>query len=210
MIGIATLATKRRTQAERTAASDAAMFKAAIKLIASEGPSSMTLTKICKESGFSGGLVSYRFGSKRNLLIATADRILELWQKRVIEPANLDSDTLEGLEMVVRLYFKAVRSRSDLMMAQFRLMNVSYSSYPELQPAFQDYDKKLRANIVEHIDRARSRGDVKAEADAHTFAIMLMGMLRGIAMQSFVDPKAVDLNKAEQSAIDIIESVLRA
>lgn len=210
MIGIAKLATKRRTQAERTAASDAAMFKAAIKLIASEGPSSMTLTKIGKESGFSGGLVSYRFGSKRNLLIATADRILELWQKRVIEPANLDSDTLEGLEMVVRLYFKAVRSRSDLMMAQFRLMNVSYSSYPELQPAFQDYDKKLRANIVEHIDRARSRGDVKAEADAHTFAIMLMGMLRGIAMQSFVDPKAVDLNKAEQSAINIIESVLRA
>ena len=210
MIGIATLATKRRTQAERTAASDAAMFKAAIKLIASEGPSSMTLTKIGKESGFSGGLVSYRFGSKRNLLIATADRILELWQKRVIEPANLDSDTLEGLETVVRLYFKAVRSRSDLMMAQFRLMNVSYSSYPELQPAFQDYDKKLRANIVEHIDRARARGDVKTEADAHTFAIMLMGMLRGIAMQSFVDPKAVDLNKAEQSAIDIIESVLRA
>lgn len=210
MIGIAKLATKRRTQAERTAASDAAMFKAAIKLIASEGPSSMTLTKIGKESGFSGGLVSYRFGSKRNLLIATADRILELWQKRVIEPANLDSDTLEGLEMVVRLYFKAVRSRSDLMMAQFRLMNVSYSSYPELQPAFQDYDKKLRANIIEHIDRARARGDVKAEADANTFAIMLMGMLRGIAMQSFVDPKAVDLNKAEQSAIDIIESVLRA
>lgn len=204
------MATKRRTQAERTAASDAAMFKAAIKLIASEGPSSMTLTKIGKESGFSGGLVSYRFGSKRNLLIATADRILELWQKRVIEPANLDSDTLEGLEMVVRLYFKAVRSRSDLMMAQFRLMNVSYSSYPELQPAFQDYDKKLRANIIEHIDRARARGDVKAEADANTFAIMLMGMLRGIAMQSFVDPKAVDLNKAEQSAIDIIESVLRA
>lgn len=210
MIGIAKLATKRRTQAERTAASDAAMFKAAIKLIASEGPSSMTLTKIGKESGFSGGLVSYRFGSKRNLLIATADRILELWQKRVIEPANLDSDTLEGLEMVVRLYFKAVRSRSDLMMAQFRLMNVSYSSYPELQPAFQDYDKKLRANIAEHIDRARARGDVKAEADTHTFAIMLMGMLRGIAMQSFVDPKAVDLNKAEQSAINIIESVLRA
>ena len=204
------MATKRRTQAERTAASDAAMFKAAIKLIASEGPSSMTLTKIGKESGFSGGLVSYRFGSKRNLLIATADRILELWQKRVIEPANLDSDTLEGLEMVVRLYFKAVRSRSDLMMAQFRLMNVSYSSYPELQPAFQDYDKKLRANIVEHIDRARARGDVKAEADAHTFAIMLMGMLRGIAMQSFVDPKAIDLDKAEQSAIDIVESVLRA
>ena len=79
-----------------------------------------------------------------------------------------------------------------------------------MQPAFQDYDKKLRANIVEHIDRARARGDVKTESDAHTFAIMLMGMLRGIAMQSFVDPKAVDLNKAEQSAIDIIESVLRA
>jgi len=204
------LTIKRRTQAERTAASDAAMFKAAIKLIASEGPSSMTLTKIGKESGFSGGLVSYRFGSKQNLLIATAQRILDLWQKRVIEPANLDTDTLEGLETIIRLYFKSVRSRSDLMMAQFRLMNVSYSSYPELQPAFQEYDQKLRAGIVSHIERARAKGEVKSDVDAHTFAVTLMGILRGVALQSFVDPKAIDLDKAEQSAIDVVETVLRA
>ena len=204
------LTIKRRTQAERTAASDAAMFKAAIKLIASEGPSSMTLTKIGKESGFSGGLVSYRFGSKQNLLIATAERILDLWQKRVVEPANLDADTLDGLEMIVRLYFKAVRSRSDLMMAQVRLMNDSYSSYRELQPAFQEYDQQLRANIIDHIERARAKGEVKPDADAQTFAVTLMGMLRGIALQSFVDPKAINLDKAEQSAIDVIEAILRA
>ena len=69
---------------------------------------------------------------------------------------------------------------------------------------------QLRANIIDHIERARAKGEVKPDADAQTFAVTLMGMLRGIALQSFVDPKAIDLDKAEQSAIDVIEAILRA
>jgi len=51
---------RRRTQAERTQASDKAIYKAAIKLIAKDGPQNMSLAKLGKVAGFSGGLISYR------------------------------------------------------------------------------------------------------------------------------------------------------
>ena len=202
-------ATKRRTQAERTAASDKAMFKAAIKLSARDGPSSMTLAKIGKEAGFSGGLVSYRFGSKSNLLVATAERILELWQTRVVQPANADEKSIDGLEKMVALYFDAVRKKSDLMMAQFRLMNVSYSSYPELQPAFRGYDRHVRDLVVEAVNNSIAQGDVRKGVDAEVFAVSLVGLMRGIAVQYFVDSKGIDIDAATESTINFIETSLR-
>jgi len=91
----------RRTQAERTEASDKAMYKAAIKLIAKEGPANMSLAKLGKLAGFSGGLVSYRFGSKANMLQAVADRILELWERR-------NESALDDLKTLSKLYLASV------------------------------------------------------------------------------------------------------
>ena len=202
-------ARKRRTQAERTAASDTALLKAAIKLIALEGPSGMTLAKIGKEAGFSGGLVSYRFGSKSKLLVAAAERILELWRSRVLQPANADEKSLEGLKRMVGLYFQAVRKKSDLMMAQYRLMNVSYSSYRELQPTYQESDRLIRALTVETVNNAVANGEARGDVDAESFAISLIGLMRGIAIQYFIDNTKIDLDGATESTINFIEKSLR-
>ena len=187
---------KRRTQAERTAASDKAMFRAAIKLIAKEGPSKMTLAKIGKVAGFSGGLVSYRFGSKSKLLQATADRILDLWTDHVLRPAQEQASGVQYLELAAKLYLEAVESRSDLMIALYRLMNESYSSYKELQPAFEAYDKRVRQGIVESLKPAQKAGEIDPKADLEAFAVLYMGKLRGIALQHFIDRNAFDIDSA--------------
>jgi len=188
---------KRRTQAERTEASDKAMFRAAIKLIAREGPSHMTLAKLGKEAGFSGGLVSYRFGSKSNLLKATAERILDSWTERVVGP-GLAEETggLAGLEKMAKLYFESVVAKADLMVAQYRLMNESYSSYKELQPAFREFDTRIRGNIVNMLKPAQKAGEIKKNADLNAFATLYIGMLRGVAVQYFIDSKGVDIDAA--------------
>ncbi len=62
---------KRRTQAERIEATEEAMYLAAIKLIAKDGPNKMTLASLGKEAGVSPGLVNHRFGTENKLLQAT-------------------------------------------------------------------------------------------------------------------------------------------
>lgn len=187
---------KRRTQAERTEASDKAMYKAAIKLIAKEGPEKMTLAKIGKVAGFSGGLISYRFGSKQKLLEATAQRILDLWRERVLQPSLEEAQGIDFLEMIGKRYLQAVEAKSDLMQAQFRLMNESYSTCKELRPFFSDYDKDVRQGVVDILKPLQKTQEIDPKINLEDFAVAYIGMLRGVAVQYFVDGEVIDLDKA--------------
>jgi len=198
---------QRRTQAERTEASDKAIFKAAIKLIAKEGPKDMSLAKLGKVAGFSGGLISYRFGSKSNMLKAVADRILELWEKRVLEPALSDESALVDLKTLGRLYFESVKRKSDLILALFRLMNDSYSTHKELKSKFSDWDNNARNVIVQLIEKGLASGEIKETVDSQGFAIFFIAILRGTAMQYFLDERNVDLDQIEAMISDLLDSI---
>ncbi len=200
--------TKRRTQAERTETSDNAIFKAAIEIIAKEGPSSMSLAKVGKSAGFTGGLVSYRFGSKSGLLQAVSERILELWNAKTLQDPKLQqSSGIERLKFIAEDYLHNVRKRSDLMIAQHRLMHASYGSCPDLLPYFQEFDKNVRDSIGSIItDGNDTRQDINNQA----FATVFIATLRGIAQQYFINPKDVDLEEAKQMIWKICEESLGA
>lgn len=185
---------KRRSQQERVAASDHAMLKAAIKLVVRVGPRSMTLAQVGEESGYSGGLVTYRFGSKSGLLQAVSERILELWYERVLTPALTREPTPDVLVRLAKGYLDNVRKRSDLMVAQFRLMNASHSSLPELAPYFSEYDKRVRADIAIALEQLTESSSARHSVDPQAFAVAYVGLLRGVATQYFINNKAFDMN----------------
>jgi len=189
----------RRTQAERTQASDKAIFKAAIKLIAENGPKNMSLVKLGKVAGFSGGLVTYRFGTKSNMLKAVADRIFELWQRRVLEPALSGENAIDDLKTLGTLYFK-----NDLIMALFRLMNDSYSTHKELKSQFSEYDNKARSIIIKLLEKGIASGEIKASIDPRGVAVFYIAILRGAALQYFIDEKNVDLKKIDSMVGDML------
>jgi len=197
----------RRTQAERTEASDKAIYRAAIKLIAKEGPANMSLAKLGKSAGFSGGLVSYRFGSKGALLKAVADRILELWERRVLRPALAEKSVLTDLKTLAKLYLESVRSESDLILALFRLMNDSYSSHKELKKQFAEFDNQARGLMVSLIEKGRAAGEIRESIDPHGFSVLYIGMLRGTAMQYFISKKNVDLDLAHTMIADLVDTL---
>lgn len=64
-----------RTQAERKAKSDARIIHAAIELFAEQGYVRTTLNDVGNRAGYTGGLVSNRFGSKAALLRIVLDNI---------------------------------------------------------------------------------------------------------------------------------------
>jgi len=198
---------RRLTQAERTQASDKAIFKAAIKLIAEEGPHNMSLAKLGKVAGFSGGLISYRFGTKSNLLKAIADRIFGLWQRHVLEPALLGESALDDLKTLGALYLKSVKTKSDLIMALFRLMNDSYSTHKELKSQFSDYDNKARGIIIELLEKGIKSGEIKSTIDPSGVAVFFVGILRGTALQYFIDESKVDLEQMGSMIADMLDGL---
>lgn len=199
--------TKRLTQAERTEASDSAMLKAAISIIAKEGHYNMTLIKVGKAAGFTGGLVSYRFGSKSGLLQAVAERIIELWENRILNNKKfIESSGIEQLKLISETYLNDIKKRSDLIVALQRLMNASYGSCPDLLPYFQEYDQTVRARISKLVTDS---GQAPAGFNADAFSITFMALLRGVSQQYFISPKSVDLKQTKLMIWHICDAVIK-
>ncbi|MDE2930675.1 MAG: TetR family transcriptional regulator [Chloroflexota bacterium] len=183
----------RRSQAERVRDSENALYGATIKLIARVGPSKMTVADIGREAGLSPAQVTHRFGSKSNLLYATVRRILELWVEELTQPV-IAEDGLQRLETAGHIYLKAITHRSDLLLAQARLTVESHSSYAELQPVIREFNQQARETTVHLLTPLQAKGEIDAEVDLESFAIMYLGMMRGVASQYLVDSQNVDLN----------------
>lgn len=196
------VANKRRTQQERVQASDHAMLRAAIGLIVAKGPRAMTLAEVGKASGYSGGLATYRFGSKSGLLQAVSERILALWYQRVLQPALREASGTELLLGLARVFLDNVRRRSDLLVAQIRLMNASHTSLPELAPYFAHYDQRLRAEIAADLRRLPG---LPAGLDVEAFVVAYIGLLRGVAMQYFINERAFE----PDAVLDMIAVICR-
>ena len=199
---------KRKTQAEKTAASDAAMFKAAITLIAKEGPSQMTLAKVASEAGFTPGLIIHRFGSKAGLLTAVSQKILAQWQQRVFDLlGDLNSLGIDELCKISDLYLDIVTEKSDLMLALFKMHNESYSSYKEVQQYFQGFDAEIRTLISHVLRKEIENGNVKKELDIDAFAVIYLGVLRGTSMQYFIDDKSFDMEAVKKTFRALLRQV---
>ncbi|HEY5719608.1 MAG TPA: helix-turn-helix domain-containing protein [Gammaproteobacteria bacterium] len=79
----ATSARPRRSQAERTARSDARMLEAAVALICDQGSAGTTLRAVGERAGYSRGLAGYRFGSKAGLLAFVVKAVGEAWLREL-------------------------------------------------------------------------------------------------------------------------------
>ena len=106
------------TQAQRTALSDARMIDAAIKLIVEGGIETTTLKAVGDESGYSRGLVPYRFGSKAGLFKAVIKTVSERWLAE-LEKTEQGQTGLQAILLAAEAFYRFVfASPTDIQAMQ--------------------------------------------------------------------------------------------
>jgi AcrR family transcriptional regulator len=188
-------ATPRRTQAERTAESDRRMLDAATRLIASQGYSGTTLEAIGSEAGYSRQLVTQRFGSKDRLLQAVIERHGDTLRERAVARRQGLSG-LGALYAEIDSYLSALDAPSVQSRAFFVLMLESIGPAPQFRPAFAAITARWEDGLVQQIEQAQQQGTLRPDVDARTEARLLIAALRGIRIQSMMDPAASDVPAA--------------
>ena len=83
MYAVSTEETLKRTQAERTAHSDALMLQSAIRLIVERGTAGTHLKDVGESAGYSRGLASYRFGNKAGLFTFIVHTVGDDWLREL-------------------------------------------------------------------------------------------------------------------------------
>ncbi len=167
------------------------MLAAAVKLIERQGSGRTTLAQIGELSGYSYGLVSHRFGSKDALVRAVTREVQESFARHAMGELE-DRRGLAALLILAERYLRAAAARNRN--ALFVLIGEALGPLPAIRRDMADADGKFRAAVRKLIEQGIDDGDIRRDADPAAQAAMVVGILRGLAIQRLLNPSAFDLD----------------
>ena len=194
----------RRTQAERRAETERRVLKAAIELVDEHGVGSLTLAAVGTRAGYSRGIVTHHFGSRRTLMETLARSLQDLVPTA---PAGL-----AGVERVlaqIDLYLQALQDNPRDTRVFSMLWAEAAAGDPDLQPVFADRDADFRDSFARLLRAAVTDGSSRP-LDPDAVAGWIVGQLRGIALQRVLTSDQVNLTALRQSLDAILRSGLRS
>ena len=184
--------TRRRTQAERTALSDARMFEAAKELIIEQGTHATTLKEVGERAGYSRGLASNRFGSKEALFGQLVLQFNESWTKELAEKVDNRTSVhacLAALEAVEGFLV----NHSEYMQAMYILWFESMSSHNDVSSHLAAYHAIYRRDVAHWVEDGIEAGEIDASVDAEAYAFQFCSFIFGTIYQWLVSPASVDI-----------------
>ena len=198
----------RRTQAQRRDEARDRVLQAAAELIAERGLVGVTLAEAGERAGYSRGIGTHHFGTRATLLVALIDRVEEEFAAAVA-PLHVPEASVDELVEMTAVFVDMLMDLPVLHRA-FLVLWATAVADDELRPRMAQSDEAFRTAVASIIERGKSGGDVSNDVDESAFAVMLLGQLRGVALQYLIDPAAVDLLRAKSSLETMVWAVLRA
>ena len=190
---------KRRTQQERKAESERAIILAALNLFAKQGYMRTTLNEIGKAAGYTGGLVSHRFGSKERLLQAVLNHIRTRFLDDQLGSAITTESAEASLRNYIEIYINEVTVREGRIRALYVIMGEALGAVPEIRKDIAELNKRARNRLAGIIQRGISSGEFRNDVNPDTSAMLVMGILRGVVLQYLADPRAFNIKTVMKS-----------
>jgi AcrR family transcriptional regulator len=175
---------KPRTQAIRRAETERRLLEAALDLIAQSGSRSVSTAGVGAAAGYSRGIVTHQFGSKKELL----RRAVEYSQALVdVSPRATGLDWI--LELIDRYLATAADGRTAT--SAFLLMwGEAVANDDNVRDIYIERDQWFRDQIAAAIEEGKAAGDIRAGVDEGAFAYLVVAMLRGSVLQLLLSPDA--------------------
>jgi AcrR family transcriptional regulator len=184
---------RRRTQAERTALSDARMFEAAMQLIVEKGTQNTTLKEVGERAGYSRGLASNRFGSKEALFNQMVLGFNDKWAselRRFVGNKSGLAAFMAALEAVE--YF--LLDHTIEMQALYILWYESISSHTAVRRRLAANHLAYRRDSERWVRQGIEEGTIRPSIDPVCFAVEFNAFIFGLVYQWLVNPTSINLH----------------
>jgi len=179
---------ERRTQAERTALSDARMLDAAVSLICERGAAGTTLKDVGERAGYSRGLASYRFGSKSGLFAFIIRSIGESWLRELRRSVK-NKVGLKAIESATAAHYRFITDGSNHIRAFYMLWFDSIGPDPELKALVGTIHERRRRDVADWIRAGIERGEIAPTVDVAGTADQFCAAVIGIVYQWLATPR---------------------
>lgn len=196
-----TQSSTRRTQAERTAISKDKILLEAARLFSENGYKGTSLAKIAKAANLTEPGVLHHFQSKENLLLHVLeerDRVDGENYFRFIN--NTEFNFLNACKKLIEHNEKV-----PYLVQLFTLLVAE--SIPPDQPGhdfFVQRYQNIREIVINQIDKAKERGEIRKDVSTDDLATMLIAMMDGLQIQWLMNPDSIQMSKIFAQFIDFI------
>lgn len=181
----------RRTQASRRARAEECLLEAAIQVIGDKGLEGFTLAEVGVAAGYSSGLTAHYFRKKDLLLEAVAAQIITRMRQGVVA-CFIATPGLQGL-IAGATYFLDQAETWPQATRAFLLVAGEALQKPELKTLVADLSRTTRERLVDEMELAAARKEIRKDLDLEMEAFLLLGTLRGVLQLWLTDPDAVRL-----------------
>jgi len=202
----------RGKQQTRRDNSDARIIAAAIELFANQGYQKTTLIQVGHAAGYTGTLISNRFGSKDGLLRAVIAHVLRRFRSEQ-RPFGLQPDDRPAEELLrtfVSEYLQDVAQKQSRIRAIHMIMGEALGGQPEIRTQIIKVNSVFRTKLEEHIRHGVQTGAFRADIDVENAAIIIVGLLRGVTSQFLTEPRTVKIIDLIPPVQASVFSILRA
>jgi AcrR family transcriptional regulator len=199
-MGATAEASRPRTQAERTAESDARMLEAAIRLINERGTEKTTLKEVGELAGYSRGLAGYRFGSKGGLFAFVVKSIGEEWLRELTRVTEGRSG-LEALTAAADAHRRFCVEAPDHVRAFYILWFESIGPGSGYRDVIAAIHERRQRDVVAWIRGGIEAGTIDPGVDPESVAAQFCAAIIGIVYQWLLAPE--DLARVQRLYDDL-------
>src|SRR5450631_16838 len=203
-----TIAPPKRSQAERRDASERQLIESTMEVVATRGVDAATFDAIGLAAGYSRGLASQRFGSKRGLIDAVIG-YLHRRRETILEVEHVDE--MPAIDAIAHFSDRFLRELSGDYggRAYLMLLAASVADASSVREAFAASNDRVRAWLESAIRRGQADKTIRSDLDRRAPALMIGSVVLCISMQWLVDP-ATDLEPIRKSTIAAVRQSLAA
>jgi AcrR family transcriptional regulator len=203
----------RRTQIQRRRASERALIAAAAEIIAERGIDGASLATIGGRAGTSRALATFHFGSKDALIARVArsaqdrltDVLLAAFEKSERDPAEVSG--LEALRTSVDTYLELFDHPTPEDRVLIVMWGATFPSESSIE-GMLDADRRAYDGWAALIERGQHDGSIRHDLDAAASAVVLHGMLRGVAALLLTESDFTDMTSVRVTVDAWITSAL--
>lgn len=170
-----------------------AILDATVELLAGRGIHGTSLDLVADAVGVSKSSILWHFGSKEELLLRVAERLLDEVAEGPVARILALPTLAERAEATWRFFAETLRRRPELRRLIPYLVLESVDGRPELRARLRQLYRRIRelyASGLRQVVRDRERCD--------RLAVISLAAQDGILLQWLLDPEAIDLDALEE------------
>jgi len=203
---------ERQTQAERRSRSEDALLDAAAQLVAERGVQGASLANIGGRAGVSRGLPTHHFGSKDALLARLAERAQsgigqEMLAGRVRAERSKNLSGLDEVLLTVDAYLEMFEDPTPDQRALLVMWGSTFPSGASVE-GIADAERRSYEGLSQLIVSGQHDGSVRTDIDPVATAVLLHGLMRGLAALRLTDSGLTAMDGVRQACHEWINSSL--